>query len=127
MEISRTKSVDLIKRAKGKFINVKFVKKDGTERSLTGRTGVHSSKHAPLTGTGMSYDPNDYGLMTMFDSHKKAYRMVNLNTVLEVTVDGVNYKVVPDNAPSSKNHNPSSNELMEKIVDLMRLQNNILK
>tara|TARA_Y100000593_G_scaffold95083_1_gene199329 strand:- start:194 stop:493 length:300 start_codon:yes stop_codon:yes gene_type:complete len=96
MEISRTKSVDLIKKAKGKFINVKFVKKDGTERSLTGRTGVYNSKHAPLTGTGMSYNPKDYGLMTIFDSHKKAYRMVNLNTILEVTVDGVIYKVTPE-------------------------------
>ena len=40
MNISKAKATDLIKGSQGKFINVKFVKKNGDHRSLTGRTGV---------------------------------------------------------------------------------------
>ena len=80
ISISRKTAAQMIGRSKGKYINYKFVKKDGTDRSLTGRTGVYNSKHSPLTGVGMSYNPKDYGLVGVFDTHKKAYRMVNLKT-----------------------------------------------
>ena len=93
MNISKAKATDLIKGSKGKFINVKFVKKNGDLRTLTGRTGVYNSPHAPLTGEGLKYNPDDYGLVGIFDAQKKAYRMVNINTLQELTVEGQTYTV----------------------------------
>ena len=93
MNISRAKATDLIKGSQGKFINVKFVNKNGDYRSLTGRTGVYKSPHAPLTGEGLSYNPDDYGLVTIFDTQIKQYRMINLNTLQELTIDGETHQV----------------------------------
>ena len=93
MNISKAKATDLIKGSKGKFINVKFVKKDGSHRTMNGRVGVHNSKNAPLKGVGLGYDPNDYGLVGIFDAQIKNYRMVNINTLYELTLDGQRYDV----------------------------------
>ena len=93
MQISKSKATDLIKGSKGKFIAVRFVKKNGEVRDLNGRMGVHKSKYAPLTGQGLAYNPDDYGLVGIFDAQKKAYRMVNINTLSQLTVDGESYEV----------------------------------
>ena len=93
MNISKAKATDLIKGSKGKFINVKFVKKDGSHRTMNGLVGVHNSKNAPLKGVGLGYDPNDYGLVGIFDAQIKNYRMVNINTLYELTLDGQRYDV----------------------------------
>ena len=97
MKISRRKASDLINNSKGKFLSVTFVKKDGTKRVLVGRTGVHSSPNAPLKGKGVRYTPSDYNLITLFDAHKKAYRMVNVGTLTEVKSGGETYTVEGDN------------------------------
>ena len=93
MNISKAKATDLIKGSKGKFISVTFVKKNGEVRKMNGRMGVHSSKNAPLKGVGLAYNPNDYGLVGIFDAQKKGYRMVNINTLSELIVDGQSYDV----------------------------------
>ena len=93
MKISKKKAKDLIKRSEGKFFNVKIVKKNGDLRSLTGRTGVHNSPHAPLTGEGLKYNPDDYGLVTVFDTIIKQYRHINLNTLEELTIEGETHQV----------------------------------
>jgi len=93
MKISKVKSVELLKGSKGKFFTVTFTKKDGSDRVLNGRVGVYKSKHAPLTGEGLAYTPSDYGLVTVFDAQKKAYRMVNTSTIRELIVDGETYQV----------------------------------
>ena len=93
MQISKSKATDLIKGSKGKFIAVRFVKKNGEVRDLNGRMGVHKSKYAPLTGQGLAYNPDDYGLVGIFAAQKKAYRMVNINTLSQLTVDGESYDV----------------------------------
>ena len=72
MNISKAKATDLIKGSKGKFISVTFVKKNGEVRKMNGRMGVHSSKNAPLKGVGLAYNPNDYGLVGIFDAQNKA-------------------------------------------------------
>jgi len=93
MKISKATAKDMIKGSKGKFVSVRFVKKDGDIRNLNGRVGVHKSKHAPLTGQGLAYNPDDYGLVGIFDAQKKAYRMVNINTLSQLKVDGETYEV----------------------------------
>tara|TARA_R110001592_G_scaffold338422_2_gene625460 strand:+ start:596 stop:874 length:279 start_codon:yes stop_codon:yes gene_type:complete len=89
VKISKVQAKDLIKSSQGKFINVKFTKKNGEDRSLTGRTGVHKY----TTGEGLKYNPDDYGLVTIYDNQKKNYRMVNLNTLRELTIQGTTHEV----------------------------------
>ena len=93
MQISKMTATDMLKGSNGKFVTVKFTKKDGTERVMNGRTGVHNAKNAPLTGQGMAYKPADHGLMGIFDAQIQQYRMVNLNTLNELTVGGQTYEV----------------------------------
>ena len=93
MRISKARATDLVKGSEGKFFTVTFIKKDGTERVLNGRVGVYKSKHAPLKGVGLSYNPEDYGLATVFDVAKKAYRTINLATVTAIKIDGEEYEV----------------------------------
>lgn len=75
----------------GKIVSVRFVKKDGTVRVLNGRAGVKKG----VTGVGMKYDPNARGLYTLFDMHKEAFRMANLNTADEIHVGGVAFNYDP--------------------------------
>lgn len=93
MQISKNTARDMIKSSKGKFISTTFVKKNGEVRDLNGRVGVHKSKHSPLKGVGLGYNPDDYGLVGIFDAQKKAYRMVNINTLSQLKVDGETYEV----------------------------------
>ena len=93
MEISKAQAREIIKGSGGQFISVTFTKKNGEVRDLNGRLGVYKSKHAPLTGQGLAYNPSDYGLITIFDAQKKAYRMVNINTLSQLKVDGETYEV----------------------------------
>ena len=67
----------LITSTRGKFFTVRFIKKDGTVRRMTCRTGV--AKH--LKGGSLAYDPASYDLKTVFDVQKKQYRMINLSTI----------------------------------------------
>jgi len=72
---------------KGKIFSVRFVKKDGTTRFMKCRTGVT----AKLKGGELPYDPTSRGLKPVFDLACNDYRMVNLNTVYEVTFKGKVY------------------------------------
>jgi hypothetical protein len=69
---------DQILATNGKFFSVSFIKKDGTERRMTARLGVKKD----IKGVGMKYDPLERNLIVVFDIHKKAYRMINLSTIL---------------------------------------------
>ena len=66
-----------IKTTKGRIFRAVFTKKDGTERTMVARTGVHKG----VNGTGMSYNPESMGLIPVYDMQKKAWRMVNVNTM----------------------------------------------
>lgn len=69
---------EVIKETKGKYFSVVFTKKDGSARRMTARLGVKKG----LKGKGMNYDPDDKGLMVVWDVQKGEYRMVNLSTII---------------------------------------------
>ena len=69
--------VRALKKTKGRIFRAVFVKKDGSLRTMVARTGVHKG----VNGTGMSYEPESKGLMPVYDMQKKAWRMVNVNTM----------------------------------------------
>lgn len=63
---------------KGRIFSVTFIKKDGTERKMVCRTGVQKG----VKGVGLKFDPSSKNLMVVYDMHKKAFRMINLSTLL---------------------------------------------
>jgi hypothetical protein len=69
---------DQILATNGKFFSVSFVKKDGTTRRMTARLGVKKD----IKGVGLKFNPSERNLIVVFDIHKKAYRMINLSTIL---------------------------------------------
>ena len=74
---------DTILNSEGKIFTVNFIKKDGTERTMTARLGV--KKH--LRGGSSSTEHLDY-LVTAFDMEKKQYRNININTVKWIRCNG---------------------------------------
>lgn len=89
-KITRENAEKLIKATNGAFFSVSFVKVDGTLRDMTCRLGVKKG----LTGKGMAYDPSENGLLPVFDVNKKDYRMIRLDTIQRVSVDGKTFAVV---------------------------------
>lgn len=73
----------LIEQSNGRFITVRFIKKDGTIRTMTCRLGV--TKH--LKGGQSTLDADKY--ITVYDVQKEGYRAINRDTILSVTLDGV--------------------------------------
>jgi hypothetical protein len=83
---------NLIAQSSGRFFGVRFVKRtDGSVRNMNARLGVRPAPSK--TGRPMAYKPMDKGLLTVWDRKNLTYRMINLDSVLDVTVDGVNYSV----------------------------------
>lgn len=70
-----------------KIFSVTFEKKDGTLREMTCRLGV--TRH--LKGGELSYSPEDYNYLVVFDMQKEAYRTINVNTLRKFKLDGVTY------------------------------------
>lgn len=88
----------IIGEHRNEFITIKFIKRtDGTERVITGRTGV--SKYT--NKVGMSYTPHEKALVVLFDvsmasklpvaERSKAYRCVPVDSVLEIRAGGKFY------------------------------------
>jgi hypothetical protein len=73
-----------IDRTNGKFFTVKFIKKDGTLRRMTCRTGVSKG----VTGKGLAFEPKEKGLKVVWSTDAEGYRMINLAQVTEFTFNG---------------------------------------
>ena len=70
--------LEQIKKTNGLIFSVTFVKKDGTIRKMTARLGVKKD----LKGVGLKFNPSERSLVVVFDMHKRAYRMINLQTII---------------------------------------------
>lgn len=79
--------IDIINRTNGKFFTVTFVKKDGTIRTMTARTGVRKG----VKGVGLKFNAEDRNLKVVWSCDAETFRMVNLNTILSVKFKGVIY------------------------------------
>ena len=62
----------------GKFFTVKFIKKDGTNRIMTARTGV---KKYLKGGNSHNTNPNH---IIVYDVQNKGYRTIDLSKVYEM-------------------------------------------
>ena len=68
----------------GKIFSAQFVKKDNTIRKIKARLGV--TKHLKGGSKGYDYDH----LLTVWDLDKKAYRTINLDTLLSLKCGKIN-------------------------------------
>tara|TARA_Y100000034_G_scaffold96541_1_gene117595 strand:+ start:515 stop:796 length:282 start_codon:yes stop_codon:yes gene_type:complete len=78
-----------IYKTNGKIFSAVFVKKDGEKRMIVCRRGV--AKY--VKGVGLKFKPEKRDLVGVFDMHKKAYRFINLETLEQIKVKGITYKV----------------------------------
>jgi hypothetical protein len=90
-KIARENTRKFIKKAaKKEIVSGVFIKKDGSERTMTFRLGVKKN----LQGGENKVERLDRPYMTVFDMQKDDYRTVNLRTLKRITVNGVTYEVV---------------------------------
>ena len=88
--INRAKAKELIKESKGKIFSTTFIKKDNTVRTLISRTG---KQYKSKTGKAAPYKPEEFNMMPLYDMRKKAFRMLNLNTLLTLSINKEKYLV----------------------------------
>jgi len=85
--INKTRAKELIKDSKGLIFSTTYIKKDNTIRTLTSRTG----KQYTPTGKAAPYKAQDYNLLPLYDMRKKAFRMLNLNTLITLSINKNKY------------------------------------
>ena len=85
--INKTKAKQLIKESKGLIFAATFTKKDLSSRMMLARLG---KKYTP-TGRKAPYKPVDYNLIALYDMRKKAFRMLNFNTLLTLSINKTKY------------------------------------
>jgi len=89
--INRNKAKELIRATEGKIFSSTFVKKDNTVRVLTGRLEVR--KHLKENAKKQPYNPEDYNLQCIYDMKAKGYRMININTLTNLTINNIKYLI----------------------------------
>lgn len=87
--ITTEQAKQLIKDTKGKFFTVTFIKKDGSERVMNARLGVK----VYLKGGELPYNPDEKGLIPVYDVKTGGYRMVNVNTIKKLKIGNNEYTV----------------------------------
>jgi hypothetical protein len=91
-ELNRNKLADVVRGTNGGFFGVDFIKKDGTLRRMTCRKGVY--KVEELKGKGSTVDRPDTPYVTVWDVVKRAYRVINLQTVQALRFNGNEFVVL---------------------------------
>lgn len=84
---SMTEAFEVLDRVGDAFFGVTFVKKDDTVREMNCRRGV--KKH--LKGGELKYSPRERNLLSVYDVQAEGYRMVNVETLLEIRHEGTRY------------------------------------
>jgi hypothetical protein len=90
--INTDKAKELIRETNGRIFSSTFIKKDGTHRLMNARLKV--SKGLKEDAKPQPYEPSKYNLIRVYDMTKKAYRMINFNTLLTLTINKNNYKII---------------------------------
>ena len=87
--IDRNKAKELIKESNGLIFSTTFTKKDGTHRLMNARLG---KKYTP-TGNKQPYKPSDYNLITVYDMKLQAFRMINIDTLTNLSINANKYLI----------------------------------
>ena len=89
--INKTKAKELIKDSKGLIFSSTFIKKDNTIRVLIGRIKV--TKHLTKNAKKQPFKPSDYNLLCVYDMKAKGYRMININTLTNLSINANKYLI----------------------------------
>ena len=90
LKISRKQATDLIKGSRGRVVGVQFIKRStGEARKMSARTGVVKY----LTGEGLKFSPSKKNLVAVFDMNKQGYRMINLEGLTHLKMEGKEYTI----------------------------------
>ena len=89
--ISTDKAKELIRETNGKIFSSTFVKKDGTHRLMTARLKV--TKGLKEDAKPRPYEPSKYNLVCVYDMTKQGYRMININTLLTLSINKNTYTI----------------------------------
>ena len=85
--IDRDTAKQYIYATNGKIFSAVFIKKNGEKRKMVCRQGV--AKY--VKGIGLKFKPEERDLIGVFDMHKKAYRFINVKTLEQIKVGGIQY------------------------------------
>ncbi len=89
-DITKDEARDLIKATKGRFFTVSFIKRtDGTKRVMNARLGVK----AYLKGGELPFNPEQKGLIPVYDIQKKDYRLISINSIYHLKIGNKEYNV----------------------------------
>ena len=87
--IDKDTAKQYIYKTNGKIFSAVFTKKDGEKRMMVCRQGV--AKY--VKGIGLKFKPEEKELIGVFDMHKKAYRFINMETLEQIKIKGINYQI----------------------------------
>jgi len=81
-------AIDVIRKSKGKFITVAFVKRTtGEVRRMNCRTGVTQG----VTGIGKAFNDADKGLVTVWDAKISQFRSIPIENIITIRSQGVEW------------------------------------
>ena len=89
--ITTDKAKQLIKESNGRIFSAVFVKVDNSHRLINARLGKN---YKSKTGRQAPYKPSNYNLLPVYDMKIQAFRMLNFNTLLTLTINKTNYKII---------------------------------
>ena len=89
--ISTDQAKELIRETNGQIFSSTFIKKNGEHRLMTARLKV--TKGLKEDAKPRPYEPSKYNLICVYDMNKKGYRMININTLLTITINKNKYTI----------------------------------
>ena len=90
--IDRDTAKQYIYKTNGKIFSAVFIKKDGEKRKMVCRQGVYKY----VKGVGLKFKPEERDLIGVFDMHCEAYRFINIKTLEQIKVKGIQYIIKQD-------------------------------
>lgn len=72
----------LLQQSNGKFVTLSFIKQDGTARTMNCRMGVTKA----LKGGTCTVNLDQY--VVVYDMQKQAYRSINKDTIVSISIAG---------------------------------------
>ena len=92
-KISLSKAWNVLFSTEGRVFSVTFRKRTtGAFRKMNARLGVTKG----VNGVGLSYHPMDKHLLPVYDLQKKAWRSIDLDTIIKIKADGETYSIVKE-------------------------------
>ena len=86
--INTDKAKELINLSNGRIFSAVYIKKDNTHRLINARLG---KQYKSKTGKETHYKPKEFNLLPVYDMKIKAFRMINFNTLLTLSINKTKY------------------------------------